>query len=75
MTAFLQIPSWKTSGKFHFSFTTRSLTSLCPCKKVINKTRQSIFISKPNPCNSRTRTLNDSGRPGSGKLSPFTMDS
>ena len=35
----------------------------------------SKLISNPNPLSSCTSTLNDSGTPGRGMLSPFTMAS
>ena len=35
----------------------------------------SNFKSSPNPLNSCTNTLNDSGTPALGTLSPFTIDS
>ena len=35
----------------------------------------SNLISSPSPFNSCIRTLNDSGSPGSGRFSPFTIDS
>src|SRR5699024_11209236 len=36
---------------------------------------ESTFASKPRLCNSLIRTLNDSGTPASGTLSPLTIDS
>ncbi len=53
----------------------RSPTPECADFSISSYSSRPRVTLSPNACNSFTRTLKDSGIPGSGRFSPFTMAS